>query len=99
MLERDIERKVTLYARKKNFLTYKFVSPSNRSVPDRLFISPSGAIFFVEFKQSGKCLSKLQNITFQKFNIRKIPIKVVDNYEKGKTIIDAYITEPIPVSK
>ena len=65
MLEKEIEKKIVNYAKSKNFLAYKFTSPSNRSVPDRLFISPTGNIFFIEFKRKGKIPTKLQESTFK----------------------------------
>lgn len=39
---------------------YKFSSMSNRAVPDRLCIFPSGHIYFIECKAPGKTWSALQ---------------------------------------
>ena len=52
MLEKQIESKVVKKAKELGFLTYKFSSPSNRGVPDRIFISPYGEVFFIEFKSN-----------------------------------------------
>lgn len=90
MLEREIEKKVTIYAKNKNFLTYKFTSPSNRSVPDRLFISPNGNIFFVEFKRQGILPTKLQSHTIKAMTRRGVKVSVIDDYDKGKLLIDEY---------
>lgn len=90
MLEKEIERKVTIYARNKNFLAYKFTSPSNRSVPDRIFISPKGETIYVEFKQKGKLPTRLQNITFNRLKDRGVTVMVIDDYLKGKMLIDEY---------
>lgn len=38
MLERDIERRVTEIAKKHGWLSFKFVSPAQRGVPDRIFM-------------------------------------------------------------
>ena len=54
MLEKEIEAKVVAYAKTKNYIVYKFASPSNRSVPDRIFITPNGKVKFIEFKRKGK---------------------------------------------
>ncbi len=91
MLEREIEKKVVKYAIDKNFLAYKFTSPSNRSVPDRLFISPTGKIFFIEFKRKNKLPTKLQAITINKFKLRNVDVSVIDDYETGKLLINEYI--------
>jgi hypothetical protein len=88
MLEKEIERKVVNYAKTKDFLAYKFTSPSNRSVPDRLFISPTGGIFFIEFKRKGKIPTKLQESTFKMLTGRGITVEVIDDYEVGKLLID-----------
>ena len=90
MLEREIEKKVTDYAKNKNFLAYKFTSPSNKSVPDRLFISPTGNIFFVEFKRKGKLPTKLQNYTINNMLSRGVKVSIIDNCDKGKLLIDEY---------
>lgn len=43
-------------------VAYKFVSPSNRGVADRLVVLPGGRVWFVEVKKEGGRLSTLQNI-------------------------------------
>lgn len=90
MLEKEIEKKVVKYAIDKNFLAYKFTSPCNRSVPDRLFISPTGKIFFIEFKCKNKLPTKLQAITINKFKLRNVDVSVIDDYETGKLLINEY---------
>ena len=56
MKESDIEKKVSIYAKKLGFTTYKFTSPSSRGVPDRIYIK-NGITFFIEFKAQGCQLS------------------------------------------
>ena len=50
LTERKIESKISKKAIDLGYLTYKFTSPSNRGVPDRIFINKKGEIFFIEFK-------------------------------------------------
>ena len=38
------------FLKSKNWIAYKFKSPSRRGVPDRLVIGPHGRHFFIEFK-------------------------------------------------
>ena len=59
MRESAIERAACLYAKSLGMLPYKFTS-SRAGVPDRLFLTPDGGIFFIEFKQPNGRLSKLQ---------------------------------------
>ena len=54
MLERQIEESVCQYARDAGMLVYKFTSPNKAAVPDRLFITPKGTSWFIEFKRAGQ---------------------------------------------
>jgi hypothetical protein len=58
-LERDIERYLVKRVTALGGKAYKFVSPSNRGVADRLVVLP-GQIWFVEVKQESGRLSALQ---------------------------------------
>ena len=90
MLERDIEKAVKLYARSKGFLAYKFTSPGHIGVPDGLLISPVGFVIFVEFKQTGKKPTAMQQREIDRINQHGVLALVVDSVEQGKTIIDQY---------
>ena len=50
--EAQIEKKVTQYAKRAGWLSYKWVSPSQRWVPDRLYFK-DGEVKMVEFKAPG----------------------------------------------
>jgi hypothetical protein len=91
MLEKEIENIVVTYAKSKGFLAYKFNSPANRSVPDRMFISPTGTIGFIEFKQKGKKLTKLQQHTCNELNNRNIDVRRIDDIILGRLIIDEWL--------
>lgn len=90
MLEKEIETKVKEYARSKGWLAYKFTSPGHAFVPDGLFISPSGLVVMMEFKQLGKKATSGQLREIQRINEHKVLAVVVDSVEKGKGLIDAY---------
>lgn len=87
MLERDIEKKVTEYAKNKGMLGYKFTSPQNRAVCDRIFICNCG-VFFVEFKRKGCKPTKAQEKHHQELAKRNVHVYVVDNVNLGKEVID-----------
>jgi hypothetical protein len=57
--EKKLERRCSDIARANGWYTRKFSSPSNRGVPDRIFIK-DGDVVFVEFKAPGKTPTKLQ---------------------------------------
>ena len=87
MRESEIEKKVSDYAKAKGWLVYKFVSPSQRGVPDKIFIG-GGEIFFVEFKAPGKKPTKLQDKIFSKIRGELFEVYIVDDVEQGKKLID-----------
>ena len=87
MLEKHIERKVCDYAKSCNFLVYKFTSPQRRSVPDRMFISATGVVLFIEFKAPGKKLTEGQAREIGRLKARGMPVYVVDDPDEGKRII------------
>ena len=83
MLEKQIESKVCRYARDRGMLGYKFTSPQRRSVPDRMFITPNGKIFFIEFKAPGKTLSKAQELEHQRLKDYNVVVLVISDIENG----------------
>lgn len=89
MRESEIEKKVSEYAKAKGWLVYKFVSPSQRGVPDKIFIR-GGEIYFIEFKASGKKPTKLQDKVFSKIRGELFEVYIIDNIEQGKLLIDRY---------
>lgn len=60
MLEKDIERKLVSEVKKMGGRAYKWVSPGNDGVPDRIVILPGMHPVFVELKTESGKLSALQ---------------------------------------
>lgn len=60
MLESTLERRFVNMVRKAGGRAYKFVSPGNLGVPDRIAILPRGRIWFVELKTETGHLSQVQ---------------------------------------
>ena len=58
--EKVLERKLVEKIKKLGGHAYKFVSPNQRGVPDRLCVLPHGITIFVELKTTGKKPTKLQ---------------------------------------
>lgn len=69
MLESDIERRLGERLRHLGCVYYKFVSPQQRGVPDRIVICPDGTVVFVELKRPGGHLATLQSV--QQARLRK----------------------------
>lgn len=62
MLERDIEKLFRDEIKRAGGKAYKFTSPGNDGVPDRIVMLPDGRIVFVELKTDTGKLSKLQEL-------------------------------------
>ena len=60
MRERDIEKKLVTAVRKMGGEAFKWTSPGNDGVPDRIVIMPGGRVWFVELKADTGRLSPAQ---------------------------------------
>lgn len=67
---------------------YKFLSPGNNGVPDRLICLPGGKVVFVELKAPGKKPTKLQDLQQRKLAEMGFIVLTLDSKEK----IDREIT-------
>jgi hypothetical protein len=88
LTERKIESKIAKKAIDLGYLTYKFTSPSNRGVPDRIFINKKGGIFFIEFKSLSGKVTPLQRTVFSKLIHRNTPIYLVNDIQRGVDILN-----------
>ena len=62
MKESELERILVEEVRKEGGRAYKWVSPGNDGVPDRIVIFPGGEIYFIELKADGGRIRPLQKI-------------------------------------
>jgi streptogramin lyase len=93
MLEKQIEAKVCDYAKTKNVLAYKFTSPARAAVPDRMFVTPDGRVWFCEFKRAGQKPTAAQEREHLRLRDHKVNVFVIDNVDEGKTMIDLMLVE------
>lgn len=92
VLERDIEQKLGAIVRKRGGLYYKFTSPGNVGVPDRIVITPQGKIIFVEIKTESGVLSKMQKIQIERLKANRVDVRVI----KGWASAEKFIEEEFP---
>lgn len=88
MLESQIETAVCEYAKSKGHLVYKFTSPARAAVPDRLMIHPTGFVYFIEFKATGKVPTPQQEREHMRLKNQNVAVYVVDSIEQGKRVVD-----------
>ena len=89
--EADVENKAYEYARSRGCWHAKFKSANNRGVPDRIFITPNGAVFFIEFKKPGKKTRKQQRLVIDEMRENMAQVYVTDDLAEAKRIIDEVV--------
>ena len=89
MLEKEIENYFVWTVERAGGRTYKFKSPTQRGVSDRLACMPDGSTWFVELKTKGGRLSALQKMFMSDMTLLN------QNYACLWTIeqVDEWITE------
>ena len=90
MRESKIEKAVCDYAKTWGWESFKFSSPGQRSIPDRMFMK-DGFVFFIEFKATGKVATRLQERMRTRFAKNGFNTYVVDNITHGIEVVDYYI--------
>lgn len=88
MLEKEVEKKIRLYAESKGCLFEKFVSPGRRGVADRVVTAPGGAVGWLEVKAKGKEPTKLQALNLNKRKQMGCNAEWCDNVFDGCAFVD-----------
>ena len=81
MRERDVEIYLRDKVKKAGGKAYKFESPGNDGVPDRIVIFPGNRIFFVELKAPGKKPRSLQIKQMNLLSSFGCDVRVIDSKE------------------
>jgi hypothetical protein len=92
MKESAIESKLVRMVRDRGGLCYKFVSPGNPGVPDRIVITPAGRTIYVELKTEVGRLSNLQKWQRSELEKRGAEIRVL----RGLDQVKEFVSEVMP---
>jgi hypothetical protein len=92
MTEKEIERRMCEMVKQRGGLTYKFVSPQNPGVPDRIVITPRGVVWFVELKSKNGRLSKMQCWQIAELEERNVNVRVIREWNEA----EAFVREVMP---
>lgn len=92
MKESEIEKRLVKRVRERGGICYKFVSPNNRGVPDRIVITPQGRTIYVELKAENGKLSFLQEWQIKNLRSRQCDVRVL----KGLTEVECFVKEVFP---
>ena len=86
--EKDVEKYLKDEIKKNGGIAYKFVSPGNAGVPDRLVLLPDGLMFFVELKAPGKKTRKIQDRQAGRIRRLGFKVEILDSKNKVDYFID-----------
>jgi hypothetical protein len=86
-LERNIERKLVRGVKAMGGIAYKWVSPGNTGVPDRIVIFPDGKIEFVELKTETNKPTPLQTAQMKRLQHMNCVVYVL----RGETAVNEYL--------
>lgn len=88
MREKDIESYLRDEVKALGGKAYKFVSPGNAGVPDRLVCLPGGRVLFVELKAPGKGATTLQKGQHRKLEKLGHEVFTIDSKSQVKHFIE-----------
>lgn len=87
MKERKIEEKLRKAVRQKGGICWKFVSPGNAGVPDRIILMQKGKFAFVELKAPGETMRALQEKRKRQLQSLGIKVFCLDSVEDIPKVI------------
>lgn len=87
MKESQIERHLVDGVKRLGGLCYKFVSPGTLGVPDRVIITATGRIIFIELKTETGRLAKIQRYTIGEMQKRGADVRVVKGLDEVKQLL------------
>lgn len=89
MKEKEIETYLRTRISSFGGRAYKFISPGNDGVPDRLVCLPGGQAIFVELKAPGRKLRPLQSAQIHRLQALGFPVLVVDSKNQVDELIES----------
>jgi len=87
MSESQIEKSLSEKVKAAGGLTYKFCSPNNPGVPDRIVITPTGRILFVELKTEVGRLAKIQAWQIKRIQNLGAEVRVLHGMQEVREFI------------
>ena len=88
MRERSIESKLVRMVRERGGLCFKFVSPGNPGVPDRIVITPAGRTVYVELKTEVGRLAAIQKWQHEELRKRGADVRTLKGLEQVKAFVE-----------
>ena len=93
--EKKVEQKAKRWARDHGWYARKFTSPSQRSVPDDLFLK-DGKVIFIEFKREGETPTPAQWVEIDTIRKNGGHADWADDAEIAIAILRGFVSIPAP---
>lgn len=87
MRESSIESYLVRKVKEHGGLCFKFVSPGNPGVPDRIVITPNGKTIYVELKTDTGRLAKIQKWQRSEMEKRRADVRVLYGLDDVKEFL------------
>lgn len=89
MLKREskLEKEIKEYCKKTGWYYWKFTSPANKGVPDRM-VFKKGVILFFELKRKGNTTDKMQEYQIELMRDAGLKVFIIDNFDYAKYVLD-----------
>lgn len=88
MKESSIEARLVRMVRDRGGLCYKFVSPGNPGVPDRIVITPAGRTVYVELKTEVGRLAAIQKWQHDEMRKRGADVRTLKGLDQVKAFVE-----------
>ena len=96
MRERDTEKHLVDGVKKLGGRAYKWTSPGNDGVPDRIVILPGRPPIFVELKTDRGRLTALQNVQIGRLRDLGQDVRVLYGMDGVSRFLEEVVGEPVP---
>lgn len=88
MREKEIEKRLVTGVKNLGGKAYKWVSPGNNGVPDRIVILPGRAPVFVELKTESGRLTALQEVQISRLRDLGQDVRILYGWEQVKEFLE-----------
>ena len=88
MRESCIETRLVRMVRDRGGLCFKFVSPGNPGVPDRIVITPAGRTVYVELKTEVGRLATIQKWQHEEMRKRGADVRTLKGLDQVKAFVE-----------
>jgi len=99
LLESHIERRMGEMVTRRGGLYYKFVSPGQPGVPDRIIVVPGGQCVFVELKTEVGRLSNIQKWQIERMKKMGLDVRKVSGWEQARALVEELFPDGIQGGK